>query len=279
MITAGYLGPEGTFSHNAAIKLKEKRPEIELEWYNNIAEMALKVSSGRLSFALLPIENSIDGSVNATLDALASIEGIYIYEEYVYPIEANLMSVEGVRMEDIREIFSHSQPIGQCRRFINDKLKDAKINYTYSTTAGVKKVSEEGTRENGYAAIGTREAAEIFGLRIIEHSIQDSQCNETRFILLSGEKNNRDGNTRTSIIFSTEDRPGSLFKILQIFDLFDVNMKRIESRPSKQSLGKYIFFVDIEGDAGTAGNTEALRLLEMKASFYKYLGSYPEYSI
>jgi len=279
MKKTGYLGPEGTFSHIAAKKLQDIKKDTDIEWYNNISEMAYMVRDGKLDQALLPIENSIDGAVNATMDVLSSINGIYILEEYVYPIDASLISIKGMKPEKIKEIFSHPQPIGQCRRYINENLRNAAINLTYSTTAGVRKVMEEGTFENGYAAIGTAQAAELFGLEVIEASIQDNMSNETRFILLSREQNKGNENTRTSLIFSTEDKPGSLFKVLEIFDLFDVNLKRIESRPSKSSLGKYIFFVDIEGDSRTANNMEALRLLEMKSSYYMFLGSYPEYRL
>jgi prephenate dehydratase len=279
MQKVGYLGPEGTFSHNAAIKLKEKRPDTELVWNGNMAKMAGMVRDGSLDAVLLPVENSTDGPVGETMDVLSSAGGLYIFEEYVYPIEANLITNEGVRQENIKEIFSHPQPIGQCRKYIDENLKNARITLTYSTTAGVIKVKEEGTPENGYAAIGTREAAKLFGLKVIASSIQDNVQNATRFIFLKTSQNMGSENTRTSLIFSTEDRPGSLFKVLEIFDLFDVNLKRIESRPSKMSLGKYIFFVDIEGDSREANNTEALKLLKMKASFYSFLGSYPEYKL
>lgn len=275
----GYLGPEGTYSHNVALILKKHKPQLLLEWFNNIAQMAVMVRDSLLDYALLPIENSIDGAVNATLDVLSTLKGIYIHEEYVYPIEANIMSIEGVKLDNIKEIFSHPQPVGQCREYINKNLRDAKINYTFSSTAGVAKVKEEGTTENGYAAIGTLEAAEAYGLKIIDRSIQDNSSNETRFILLGREENKGPENTKTSLIFSTEDKPGSLFKVLQILDLFDVNMKRIESRPSKISLGKYVFFVDIEGDSREHNNSEALRLLKLKTSFCSFLGSYPEYRI
>ena len=162
---------------------------------------------------------------------------------------------------------------------MNKNYKNVKICLTYSTTAGVKKVKEEGSKEKGYAAIGTKEAAQLFGLDIIKSSIQDNKQNATRFIYLCSHENKGIENSRTSLIFSTEDKPGSLFKVLEIFDLFDVNLKRIESRPSKSSLGKYIFFVDIDGDARTENNKEALRLLKMKASFFTLLGSYPEYKL
>ncbi len=234
MKIVGYLGPEGTFSHNAAVKLQREKPDIDLKWYNNIAEMVMMVKDGKLDAALLPIENSIDGSVNATLDILSATPEVYIYEEYVFPIDLNLISTLGVGIEEIKEIYSHPQPIGQCRNYLNKNLKDAKICLTYSTTAGVKKVKEEGTLGKGYAAIGTREAAILFGLETIESSIQDNKQNATRFIYLCSEENLGTANTRTSFIFSTEDKPGSLFKVLEIFDIFDVNLKRIESRPSNQ---------------------------------------------
>jgi prephenate dehydratase len=279
MRKVGYLGPEGTFSHNAAIKLMERKPETELVWNGSITKMARLVKAGDLDAVLLPVENSTDGPVNETLDVLSSMGGLYIYEEYVYPIDASLITNEGVTAAGIREIFSHPQPIGQCRKFIEENLKDAKITLTYSTTAGVIKVKEEGTKENGYAAIGTREAAELFGLKVVAGSIQDNVQNATRFILLCTKQNAGADNTKTSLIFSAVDRPGSLFKVLEIFDLFDVNLKKIESRPSKLSLGKYIFFVDIEGDSRDQNNMEALKLLRLKTSFYSFLGSYPEYKL
>ena len=276
----GFLGPKGTFSQHAAkMYLKESDIEPQMISYGNFADLILGVHEKKIDEAVLPVENSIEGPVNITLDMLAWDVALKIKREIDLPIRHNVM-VRDVNA-NITCILSHPQAIGQCRNFLNRYFPDIPIQYTYSTTQAAEKVAAgQSTRdEEQWAAIAAEKAAEAYDLKIIHRDIQDYDNNVTRFIVLSHrdvEKAEKgDANVcKTSIIFSTDDKPGSLYKILQILNLWDINMTKIESRPAKENLGSYIFFVDIEGHREDEHIKDALTMIKRKTSFFKMLGSY-----
>jgi prephenate dehydratase len=271
MLKIGYLGPAGTFSHEAVKKYAGDKPYTAAE-YSSISELLLAVQNNELDEAVVPMENSIEGAVNATIDMMAFEVNLMIKAELIIPVKEHLLAKKGTSLKDVRYVLSHPQPIGQCRRFLTENLPDAKTIPVLSTAAAAKQVSESGF---GYAAIGSEAAAEAYDLEILQDNIQDMQDNCTRFIVASHTDSKRTGNDRTSIVFSTDDKPGSLYRILDIFNLWDINMSRIESRPAKSMLGRYIFFVDLIGHRDDEDLKEALIMVKRKTSFYKFLGSYP----
>lgn len=272
MKKVGYLGPKGTFSQEA-LGICYKNECVELIEYINMNDAIMSVVRGETDEAIVPIENSLEGSVNTTLDVVCTVDLKFI-KEIVIPIRLNLMVKKGVKKCEIKSILTHPQPIGQAREYINKNLPNVNIVYTYSTSEGAKLVAEgDGTQ----ATIGSKKAAEVYGIEAIEADVQDNNNNQTRFIVLSNKIAKRSGDDKTSIVFSSEDEPGSLYRILDIFSLWGINLTKIESRPSKSGLGQYIFFVDLEGHEDDQDVKDALTMVRRKTSFYKLLGSYPRF--
>ena len=230
------------------------------------------VSNDETLFGVVPIENSIEGPVGITLDSLAHKFDLKIYCEIIIPINQNLIVNPGVKMDDIEDVYSHGQAIAQCQEFI--QKNNLSPHYAVSTARAVKDIMGH----NSKAAIGNRMAAEVYGMEILEANIQDSSNNETRFVVLSKDNHEPTGRDKTSIIFSIyEDRPGELYKILGIFQKNNINLTKIESRPSKKGLGKYIFFVDFNGHVEDETVKNILKEIEENTYFLKVLGSYPEF--
>lgn len=270
----GFLGPEGTFSQEAALRYaKDMGLKGELVSFLSISDMFYGVRDLVIDEAVVPIENSIEGAVSETLDMLAGDVDLKIGGEKIIGIRQNLMAKEGTQLKDIREIYTHPQPLGQCRKFLKENLPHAQINIVYSTAKASAIVAQE--RDNkGIASIGAACAAQVYGLKILKGNIQDNKSNYTRFVIIRTDDSKISGKDKTSIVFSTRDKPGSLYAILEIFNLWDINMTRIESRPAKKELGKYIFFVDLEGHREDDDLKDALKMVKRKTTFYKLLGSY-----
>jgi prephenate dehydratase len=214
----------------------------ELIPYCTIPAVMESVANGETSFGIIPIENSIEGPVGITLDSLAHKFDLKIYKEIIIPINQNLIVNPGTKMEDIEDVYSHAQAIAQCQEFISEHR--IQPHYAVSTARASKDI----VGFKNKAAIGNRVAAELYGLEILEANIQDTDNNETRFVVVSKENHKPTGKDKTSIIFSIyEDRPGGLYNILGIFQKDNINLTKIESRPSKKGVGKYLFFVDFNG--------------------------------
>lgn len=274
MIKTGFLGPKGTFSQEAMIVYTKGGSEYTGIDYNTMTDLIAAVSKDEIDEAVVPIENSLEGAVSVTLDMLATEPDIKIKAEVIIPISQNLLAKRGTQFKNIKYILSHPQAIGQCRKYIDSNFPDAMIKYLYSTAEAAKEVAEG----NGdMAAVGSKAAAGVYDLEILQESIQDNNNNLTRFIVISKKEAPKSKKSKTSIVFSTENKPGSLYRILDIFSLWDINMTRIESRPAKNKLGRYIFFVDIEGHVEDEDVRDALTMVKRKTSFYKFLGSYPEF--
>ncbi len=276
MIRTGFLGPKGTFSQEAMTVYTKEDSEYTGIDYSTMTDLIMAVSKGEIDEAVVPIENSLEGAVSVTLDMLATELDIKIKAEVIIPISQNLLIKRGTRIENIKYILSHPQAVGQCRKYIDSTFPDAMIKYLYSTAEAAKEVAR-GMAD--MAAIGSKAAAAVYELEILRESIQDNNNNLTRFIVISKKEAQKSEKNKTSIVFSTENRPGSLYRILDIFSLWDINMTRIESRPAKNKLGRYIFFVDIEGHIEDEDVRDALTMVKRKTSFYKFLGSYPEFEI
>lgn len=223
-------------------------------------------------YGVVPIENSIEGPVGITLDSLAHKYDLKIFKEIIIPINQNLIVNPGTAMEDIEDVYSHAQAISQCREFISkNKIQP---HYAVSTARAAKDIIGDATK----AAIGNSKTADLYNLEILKSNIQDMDNNETRFVVLSKEDHDSTGEDKTSIIFSIyEDRPGSLYEILGIFQKNNINLTKIESRPSKKGLGKYLFFVDFEGHKNEDVVKDILEEISQKTYFLKVLGSYPQF--
>lgn len=272
MIKIGFLGPKGTFSQEALYKYTNNSKDYIEYDFNNINALFIAVRDRIVDEAIVPIENSLEGAVGATLDMLISEKNIRIKAETIIKVSQNLLVKKGTKIENIKVIASHPQPIGQCNNYINLEFPSASIKYTYSTAeAAIETAKSKGE----IASIGSRIAADEYGLYIMKSDIQDVENNMTRFVVVSEKDSNKTGNDKTSLVFSTEDKPGSLYRILDIFNVLDINLTKIESRPSKNKLGEYVFFVDILGNREEDDVKSAIKIVKRKCSFLKILGSFP----
>lgn len=263
----GYLGPEGTFSHEAVLKIVDK--DTMIVPYDTIIHIFESLDNDEINEALVPIENSTEGSVLVTLDAL-TIFDLKINKELELPIKHNLLVQKGKTLDDISVICSHQQALAQCRHYINNINK--KVHAMSSTANAARYVTELSTA----AVIGNRILSKKYNLDILEEDIQDYDNNVTRFVLIS--KNPQEevtGEDKTSIVISLKgDKPGGLYEILRLFADANINLTKIESRPSKKGLGKYLFFVDMQGHVNESHISKTLSAIESKVSMLKILGSY-----
>jgi prephenate dehydratase len=271
-----YLGPAGTFTEDA---LREAAPGEGFEPLRTatIHEAIVAVEQGDADRALVPFENSIEGSVRDTLDTLAfDAEGVTIVGEYDYPVQAHLIGREPVELGAIEAVLSHPQPLAQCARFLREELPAVERRAVSSTAAAVRMVAES---VRPWAAIGTRVAAELYGCAILREGIEDEAGNVTRFVWIApaGTAPEGEGPWKTSLVFSElgEDHPGALVDALREFSDRRINLTRIESRPLRRGLGRYMFFCDLEGAEGDPVVSEALSALRRKAESVRILGSYP----
>jgi prephenate dehydratase len=270
----GYLGPKGTFSEEAVIKYTQSVKNCEVVEFNTIPEVINCISDGLCEEAVIPIENSIEGSVNVAVDMLINdANGIMIKGEVIIPISHCLISDVPVEFKDVHCILSHQQAIAQCREYISKKFPNAEVKATDSTAQAVLGVKSK----PGVVAIGPERAAVIYGMRIIDRDIQDVKENYTRFLVLSQKDGVITGKDKTSIVFSVPNVPGSLYNALGVLANKEINMTKIESRPSRKKLGEYVFWVDIEGHREDEIVKDALEELKGRTDFLKVLGSYPKF--
>jgi prephenate dehydratase len=268
-----FLGPPGTFSEEAALKYASDGQAVPMA---TITAAFSAVESAMADEAIVPIENSLEGSVPETLDLLVhSPRPLSIRRELILPIDHLLLTRPGAPAETVKVIFAHPQALGQCRGFVERCFPKATVEAALSNSAAV----EEMMARDGAAAIGTRRAAEIYGAEVLAKGIQDRNPNVTRFVVLGRSDHEPTGDDRTSVAlaFVTEDRPGLLVGALQEFSDRGINLSKIESRPSKEKLGTYIFLMDVDGHRTSATLAEALAAIEERCSFFRILGSYPRY--
>lgn len=266
----GYLGPEGTFSHQAAVEWSDGRKK--LVQFKTIASLIKAVDGGKIQSGIVPIENSIDGCINLTLDTLAFGADVYITGEYVLHISQNLLAKKGTKKEDIKTIVSIAPAIGQCQTLLNSEFEGVNIQYADSTAAAALLTFQS---DGSVACIASPVSASIYDLDIIIPDCGDEHNNSTRFIIIEKEPSRvvteRD---KTSIAFTLENKPGSLYSALELLSDAKINMTKIESRPIKTQLGTYVFFIDIDGNIDNATIYFALDKLKQSTQFYKFLGSY-----
>lgn len=267
-----YLGPPGTFSEEAVASCELAAGDEPLPCAS-FADAWEAVLAGRADGALLPVENSIEGAIGTTLDLLVHRPGLQILRELLLPVQQQLLAPAGTTLAQVARVLSHPQPLGQCARFLRERLPGARLEATHSTADAAIQVSQGLA---GAAAIGSRAAAGRYGLAILAESIQDSDENTTRFLLVARQDAPPTGRDRTSIAFTMDrDRPGGLYEVMGEFASRGINLSKIESRPMKQALGHYVFFVDFEGHRLDAPCAEALESVKERVHRFHLLGSYP----
>jgi prephenate dehydratase len=275
---AGYLGPEGTFTHEALTGIGG---DLELVPLPTIYDTVMAVHDGSVDRSIVPIENSLEGSVNATLDAIAlEAEDVAIVGELVHPIRTCLIARGPIELPAITKVVSHQQANAQCARFLRTRLPGVPVLPAPSTADAVRTVAEEG--DATWAALGNRGAAERYGCEIIRAGVDDVADNETRFVWLARRQDSSNaagahGPFKTAIVFwgVGSEAPGWLVRCLSELSSREVNMTRIESRPRKQGLGRYMFFVDMEGRDSEPRVAEALAALAGHVERLRVLGSFP----
>jgi prephenate dehydratase len=272
----GYLGPEGTFSHEALLTT-EGAGDHDLEPLSTIHDTIMAVHEGAVERALVPIENSLEGSVNATLDTLVvETQDVAIVGEVVHPISHCLIAREPLELEAIRTVASIPQASAQCARFIRTRLPDATLVPANSTADAVRMVAEA---QGPSAALGNRLSAELYACEILQAGVEDTPDNETRFVWLArtGSDPAGGGPWKTSVVFwgAGDDAPGWLVRCLSEFAFRGVNLTMIESRPRKRGLGHYMFFADLEGRDSEDHVVQAIEAVRSQTEALRVLGSYP----
>ncbi|MGB6066727.1 MAG: prephenate dehydratase [Desulfomonilaceae bacterium] len=271
-VTIAFLGPAGTYTHEAAIEMfGHSATFIPCLTVRDVFE---EVVHGGVTYAVAPIENSIEGSVRETLDLLMT-SSIGVCREVSLRVSHALMNLTG-KIEDIQQVISHPQALAQCRRWLADKLPGIPLRDTSSTA----RAAELAMESVGTAAIASERIGTRLGLQIIRRGIQDSPENITRFFALGSLKSAPTGDDKTSIVFWTEDKPGALHKILKKFAQHGINLSRIESRPDRGAVAwKYAFFVDLEGHRDDPEVAACLKEITGKRTMVKVLGSFPSRSL
>ncbi len=266
-LRVAYLGPEGTFSQMASRRLFGLQARYrECATIDAVFEA---VGSGDVTYGVVPIENSTEGAVSMTSDALLDGE-LLIRQEYVLPVSHCLLSHARSLLE-VSTVYSHPQALAQCRAWLAKHLPRAQVIQTSSTSGAAR----EAQNDESVAAIASEIAAELHGVPILRANIQDRAENATRFVVLSREDAPATGHDRTTIAFGLADRKGALRRVLSVLEGADVNLTRIESRPSRSRAWHYVFLVDLEGHRTDAGVARALGEVKKSADFLKVIGSYP----
>ena len=265
----GYLGPQGSFSHEAAATLVG----VDLVACETIADLLVAVATGELDQGLAPLENAIEGTVSATIDGLVFDHELFIEREIVMPIRLHLLARPATSLEDVRQVLSHVHALAQCRGFLAT-LEGVASEPTTSTSQAARVVAES---LEPWAAVGSAIAGRLFGLTVLASDIEDHPDNATRFVLVGRQEiAAATGHDRTTIVcFQDADRPGSLYAILGRFAARDINLTKLESRPTKQGLGNYCFVIEFEGHLGDDIVADCLTDLQAHLTRVKLLGSYP----
>ena len=274
--TIGFLGPPGTFTEEA-LRSEPGLAHAELLPLPSFVHVLSAVTDGTVDYGFVALENSIEGTVSIALDQLVFERDLIIVHEVVLPITQNLLAQPGATVADIRTIVSIPHATAQCRAWLGANLPDAEEVASRSTAEAVLQVAQGGARDS--AAIGTVLAAQLYGLEVLAAEIEDNVANSTRFVLVAPHDAGipaPTGHDKTSVVcFQSADHPGSLHGILGQFSARDLNLVKLESRPTKRELGEYCFIIDFEGHVGDEVVADCLRDLHASLRQLKFLGSYP----
>ncbi len=266
-LTIAYFGQPASWTHQAA--RSKFGASVKYSSFPNISDVFDAVARGSADYGVVPIENSIEGAVNHTLDVFVDSD-LLICAQVLLRIENHLLSK--APLEEITRVYSHPQALAQCRGWLRTNLPKADLIEVASTSAA----AERAAREEGAAAVAGQMAAEMNNLPILARAIQDSALNTTRFLVIGQKTCPPTGDDRTSIMFSVQDKAGALYNALTPFKEFHISLNRIQSRPSKRKNWEYFFFVDLHGHCDDAAVKNALTELEKHCNFVKILGSYPD---
>ncbi|MEA2037872.1 MAG: prephenate dehydratase [Nanoarchaeota archaeon] len=260
------LGPKGTFSHEAVLK---RDKEAEITFKDTVWDVFEEVENGDVEEGIVPIENSVSGTIGLTLDALMEFD-LNIIAEIVLPIKHNLVGYDGT--SEIETLYVHPATYEQCEKFIRKNLPNVEIIQTNSNAASAEAIARK--KDKTKAAIVPEESIEIYKLKAIKRGVQDSKFNVTRFVVISKKETKKTSKDRTAIsIYPQVDKPGLLYSLLGVFAERKINLTKIESRPSKGRLGDYMFFIDVQGHKDDENIKNAFNQIE-KDFFLKILGSY-----
>ena len=265
-MTIAYLGPEATFTHQAAIR--RFGSSLRYASQKTIADVFAEVSKKRADYGVVPVENTTEGVVTHTLDMFVDSD-LKIVSQIVLPVQYCLAG--NGRLQDIKRLHVHPQALGQCRQWVQEHLPKAEIFETSSNARS----AELAAKGKVNAAITGILAAEKYGLRVLEQDIQDNADNATRFLVLGRQCSPPTGNDRTSLMLSVADKAGALHQAIAAFRRYKINMTKIESRPSKRKAWEYFFFIDCDGHVQDRQVVKAIQLLGEHCNFVKVLGSYP----
>ncbi len=264
----GYLGPETTFTHMAAVRFFGTAPDFQP--LGNIIEVFEEVERERVDYGVVPVENSVEGTVALTLDGLHDFR-VTLCGEIFLPISHDLMSQSG-RMDKVRRILSHPHALAQCRHWLQMHLPAIPTEEVVSTAQAARWAAIDPS----VAAIAGRLAAQTYGLEIIARRIEDFSGNTTRFLILGHQSTRPSGNDKTSLLLSLEDRPGSLYRLLEPLAERGINLTKIQSRPVKNEPWRYLFYVDISGHAEDPIVKQGIEAIREGCTMLKVLGSYPK---
>ena len=267
----GYLGPAGTYSEEAALR----RPGAEPVPFPTLPDTIAAVADGEVELAAVPVENSLEGSVGISLDTLAARDDVTIVGELVLPISVHLVARAVLDPADVEQVVSHPQPLAQCAGYLRRRLPQARTVPASSTAAAVRQMMEAGA---GWAALGPRRAAELYGAVIVEEDVADDVSNATRFVWVAPRARRPPGGPmRTSLAFwgQGDREPGWLVRCLSEFAFRGVNLSKIESRPLRSTIGHYRFFVDCDDGLASPAVSEAVDGLRTHCTDVRVLGSYP----
>jgi chorismate mutase/prephenate dehydratase len=266
-MTVAYLGPQGTFSQEAAIK--HFGGTAALASCASIDDVFRQVETGSAGYGVVPVENSTEGAIGRTLDLLLSTSA-RVCGEVMLPIRQCLMG-RSAKLSGIRRVYSHTQSLAQCQQWLARRLPQAERIAVVSNAEAARLAA----RERGAAAIGPKTAAALYGVKVLARNIEDEAKNTTRFLVIGRHDAAPSGRDKTSMILSARNVPGAVHELLTPLAANQVSMTRLESRPSRSGLWEYVFYIDIEGHQQDPGVARALGALQEKASSVKILGSYP----
>jgi prephenate dehydratase len=273
MTRVGFLGPHGTFAEAALLTQPDLASGTAVP-FRDVPHVITAVERGDVDLGIVPIENSIEGSVTVTLDTLAFHTDLLVQREVDLPVSLSLCAPPGTKLADVTTVISHPNPLGQSRLWMAEHLPDAVPVAANSTAEAAREVAR--SKRKGLASIGTEQGAAHAGLEVIARAIEDHPGNETRFVIVGHGVPAPTGHDKTSIVcFQREDKPGSLLAILQEFAARAINLTKLESRPAKRGLGDYCFFIDFAGHLDDELVADCLRNLAAKQAEVKFLGSYP----
>jgi prephenate dehydratase len=275
-VKLAYLGPPGTNAEEAATYYLGPA-EGTLLPFLSIPAVVEAVETTMADEGVVPIENSLEGSVPVTLDLLIHESSLAIRREIVLPIRHFLLAKPGTSVVDMRVLFSHPQALAQSRRFVDRCLPKVEVVAALSNAAAVEEMMQYQGQKSA-AAIGTLRAGEIYGAEVLASDIQDKASNLTRFVVLASHDSPPTGDDKTSLCFSVhQNQPGALVEVLNEFARADVNLAKVESRPTKETFGQYIFLIDLEGHREDDQVRPVLERVRQKTDLFKIFGSYPRF--